>query len=591
MGIPNKQIGWGTKENLLWQIAKQLERVTYQVAGITGGGGGGGGVSSVGLASPTVGITISGSPVTSSGTLTFQIATASALTPGLLSSTDWTTFNSKQGALTLTTIGTSGAATLIGNTLNIPQYSGGGGGGGVTSVAALTLGTTGTDLSSTVANPTTTPVITLNVPTASATNRGVLSSGDWTTFNNKVTSVSGTTGRITSSGGTTPAIDLASGIVTAGTTGSSTLIPVITVDTYGRVTSVTTASNPQGTVTSVAALTIGTTGTDLSSTVANGTTTPVITLNIPTASVTNRGVLSAADWATFNNKQSAITLTTTGTSGPATLVGSTLNIPQYAGGGGGFTNPMTTLGDIIYGAASGTATRLAGNITSTKNVLLSTGNGTTASAPTWGTLTASDVGAQASSTNLNSLSGLTFASTSFVKMTAAGTFALDTNTYLTGNQSITLSGDVSGTGPTAISTTIGNNVVTFAKMQQIATASFLGRTTAATGNVENLTSTQATELLNTFTSSLKGLAPASGGGTTNFLRADGTWAAPPGGGGTTTNAVTFNNSGTGDSSGTTFNGSVARTISFNTVGANKVITSGTAAPTGGVDGDIYLQYT
>jgi len=30
-----------------------------------------------------------------------------------------------------------------------------------------------------------------------------------------------------------------------------------------------------------------------------------------------------------------------------------------------------------------------------------------------------------------------------------------------------------------------------------------------------------------------GLAPASGGGTTNFLRADGTWAAPPGGGGVT----------------------------------------------------------
>lgn len=33
-----------------------------------------------------------------------------------------------QGALTLTTTGTSGAATLVGNTLNIPQYSGGGGG-------------------------------------------------------------------------------------------------------------------------------------------------------------------------------------------------------------------------------------------------------------------------------------------------------------------------------------------------------------------------------------------------------------------------------------------------------------------------------
>lgn len=38
-----------------------------------------------------------------------------------------TQLNSKQGSLTLTTSGTSGAATLVGDTLNIPQYSGGGG--------------------------------------------------------------------------------------------------------------------------------------------------------------------------------------------------------------------------------------------------------------------------------------------------------------------------------------------------------------------------------------------------------------------------------------------------------------------------------
>jgi hypothetical protein len=145
--------------------------------------------------------------------------------------------------------------------------------GTVTSVSALTLGTTGTDLSSTVATSTTTPVITLNVPTASASNRGVLSSADWTTFNNKgsgtVTSVSGTTGRITSTGGTTPVLDLTSGVATAGTTGSSTLIPVITIDTYGRVTGITTASNPQGTVTSV-------TGT--SPVVSSGGATPAISL-------------------------------------------------------------------------------------------------------------------------------------------------------------------------------------------------------------------------------------------------------------------------------------------------------------------------
>jgi hypothetical protein len=37
--------------------------------------------------------------------------------------------------------------------------------------------------------------------------------------------------------------------------------------------------------------------------------------------------------------------------------------------------------------------------------------------------------------------------------------------------------------------------------------------------------------LNVFTDTLKGITPASGGGTSNFLRADGTWATPPGGGG------------------------------------------------------------
>jgi hypothetical protein len=68
-----------------------------------------------------------------------------------------------------------------------------------------------------------------------------------------------------------------------------------------------------GSVTSVAALTIGTTGTDLSSTVANSTTTPVITLNVPTASATNRGALSSTDWTTFNNKQNALTNPVTGT--------------------------------------------------------------------------------------------------------------------------------------------------------------------------------------------------------------------------------------------------------------------------------------
>jgi len=79
--------------------------------------------------------------------------------------------------------------------------------GTVTSVAALTLGTSGTDLNSSVANGSTTPVITLNVPTASAANRGALSAADWSTFNTKVGSVTASS-PLASSGGSTPNITI-----------------------------------------------------------------------------------------------------------------------------------------------------------------------------------------------------------------------------------------------------------------------------------------------------------------------------------------------------------------------------------------------
>jgi hypothetical protein len=55
---------------------------------------------------------------------------------------------------------------------------------GVTSVG-ITLGSSGTDVSVTGSPITTSGNITINLPTASATNRGLLSSADWTTFNNK----------------------------------------------------------------------------------------------------------------------------------------------------------------------------------------------------------------------------------------------------------------------------------------------------------------------------------------------------------------------------------------------------------------------
>ena len=108
----------------------------------------------------------------------------------------------------------------------------------------------------------------------------------------------------------------------------------------------------------------------------------------------------------------------------------------------------------------------------------------------------------------------------------AATPAVTANTAKVTNATHT--GDV--TGATAL--TIANDAVTNAKAADMATARIKGRATAGTGDPEDLTGTQATALLDAFTSAAKGLAPASGGGTTNFLRADGTWAAPGGGGGT-----------------------------------------------------------
>jgi predicted heme/steroid binding protein len=106
-----------------------------------------------------------------------------------------------------------------------------------------------------------------------------------------------------------------------------------------------------GTVTSIG-LDLGTTGTDANISNSPITSSGNITLNLPTASATNRGLLSNSDWSTFNGKQNALSLTVTGNSGASTLVGSTLNVPTYtlAGLGGQplLTNPVTGTGTSGY---------------------------------------------------------------------------------------------------------------------------------------------------------------------------------------------------------------------------------------------------
>lgn len=112
----------------------------------------------------------------------------------------------------------------------------------------------------------------------------------------------------------------------------------------------------------------GTSGTDF----AINSATSTHTFNIPSSSAANRGLLLAADWTTFNNKQAAITLTTTGTSGAATLTGATLNIPQYAGSQ--TLQTTTTLGNsttdgIVFSTGAGTGRDIKAYATSTADNL------------------------------------------------------------------------------------------------------------------------------------------------------------------------------------------------------------------------------
>ncbi len=249
-------------------------------------------------------------------------------------------------------------ASIITGTLSVPN-----GGTGATTLTGYVKGSGTSALTASSTIPTTD--LSGTVTNAQLANSAITINGTSTSLGGSinvgtVTSVTGTS-PVVSSGGATPAISM----------------PAATSSVSGYLTSTdwttfNNKSNTNGTVTSVAALTIGTTGTDLSSTVANGTTTPVISLQVPTASAANRGALSSADWTTFNNKASAFTYTTNyipygqGTTTPNqnanfTFDGTTQTAPIQRASNGIMVNSKTV--SASYTIASGDSGMSVGPVT------------------------------------------------------------------------------------------------------------------------------------------------------------------------------------------------------------------------------------
>lgn len=234
--------------------------------------------------------------------------------------------------------------------------------------------------------------------------------------------------------------------------------------------------------------------------------------------------------------------------------GGTAYVPQTVGGDGVLNNvgglTVTKTNGVALAASATSDTTQAGNITGGTLAVgrlptVDTAHGGTNSttAPTSGQVNVGNAGGTASvpqtlggdvasvsalgAVVVSKTNGVAFAASATSDTTQAGNI---TGGTLPAGRMPALTGDVTSSAG-AVATTIANSAVTNAKSANMVAHTYKGNNTGSTAAPADITSTQLTADLNAFTSSLQGMVPASGGGTTNFLRADGAFAAPPGGGG------------------------------------------------------------
>lgn len=197
-----------------------------------------------------------------------------------------------------------------------------------------------------------------------------------------------------------------------------------------------------------------------------------------TGTLADGRIASASNWnSAYSNRITS--LTTTGNSGASTLISNVLNIPTYtlAGLGGiSLTSLSSTATGLTYTNTTGVFSLTSGyviptttqetnwNTAYTNRITSLTTTGSSGAATLISNVlnipnyTLAGLGGQPLDADLTAIAALTGTS-GFLKTNGAGTWTVDTNTYLTGNQSITLSGEASGSGTTGISVTLSNSAV------------------------------------------------------------------------------------------------------------------------------------